>query len=166
MAEASEIKELMRQVVGANPNLPIIGTVVSVEGDSCTVQLSKALTVSDVKLKASIGGDGFMLLTPKKGSKVRLLSLTGSPDNFMLIAVNEVEKMEYKQDGLNIIADSTDGKVSVKNNEVSLFSILNDLAALLKKITVSTPNGPSGTPLPPTIQAVTAFEQKIGKLLK
>lgn len=166
MATPSEIKELIRKVVGANPNLPVSGTVVSVEGDVCTVKINDDLTVTDVKLKATVGGNNHIITTPKVGSHVKMLSLSGDADNFTVIKVNEIEKLEYKQDGLELTVDSTTGKVSLKNKEVSLFAILNDLAGLLKKLKVSTPNGPSGTPLPPTIQAIMKFEGDVKKILK
>lgn len=173
MAEPSEIKKAIRDIVGISPNLPVTGKVKSVEGDSCTVELKNGLSVSDVKLKATIGpstGSGqagdYLILTPKAGTKVVMLSQSGETNNFVVIKADEIEKVEYKQDGLNILIDSTDGKVSVKNGETSLVTIMNDLAALLKQLKVSTPNGPSGTPLPPTIQAITKFEQNVDKILK
>lgn len=166
MAELSEIKKLLREVVGANPNLPITGTVKSVENDTCTVELINGFTISDVKLKATVGGNNHIITTPKVGSSVKMLSLSEAGDNFTVIKIDELEKLEYKQDGLELVVDSTDGKVSVKNGEASLFGVFKDLSALLKQLKVSTPNGPSGTPLPPTIQAISKFETDLGKLLK
>lgn len=166
MSGVAEIKKLLREVVGVNPNLPVVGVVKSVGGDSCTVTLASGLDVSDVKLKATMGGDDYVVLTPKVGSIVTMLSLSGDVNNMVVVKMDEAEKMEYNQNGLVILADSTDGKVSIKNKSVSLFEILTDLKTLISQLTVSTPNGPSGTPLPPTIAALEQFETKFKQLLK
>lgn len=166
MATPSEIKAIIRELVDANPNLPITGIVQSVEGDSCTVKLKSGFVASDVKLKATIGNEDYVILTPKKGSTVVMISLSGSVDNLTVVKVDQLEKMEYSQGGLVILCDSTDGKVQIKNDQVSLLELLEDLKTLISKITVSTPNGPSGTPLPPTITALEQFETKFNKLLK
>lgn len=166
MATPSEIKEVIRQVVGANPNLPITGVVKSVEGDSCSVELSGGFVVTDVKLKATIGNSDYIIQTPKIGSTVVMLSLSGTLENLTLIKIDQLKKVEYSQGGLVILCDSTDGKVQIKNDQVSLLEIMKDLKTLISQITVSTPNGPSGTPLPPTIAALTQFETKFNQLLK
>lgn len=167
MDTPAQIKALIKQIVGANPNLPITGKVVSVEGESCTVEIISGLKVSDVKLKATISGqDNFILVTPKIGSSVIMLSSTGDLNNLTVIKADQFEKMEISQGGLIILIDSADGKISIKNNSVTLKEILTDLATLLKGIKVYTGVGPSGTPLPDSIQAITSFESKINQLLK
>lgn len=167
MDKLSEVKKRLKEIVGVNPNLPITAIVISVEGDSCTVELKSGLRLSDVKLKATIGGaTNYLTPTPKVGSTVVLISLSGNLDNLTIIKFDEIEKLSYKQDGLEFIVDSTDGKVSVKNETVSLLEILNDLATTLKQFKVFTPVGPSGTPLPPTILAIEQFETKFKQLLK
>ncbi|EGV44244.1 hypothetical protein BZARG_791 [Bizionia argentinensis JUB59] len=186
MADLGDIKKLLREVVGANPNLPIPATVISVSGDTCKVKLNSGLELTDVKLKATSNGDAnFVLITPKANSQVLLLSLSGGLENLTVIKVDDVEKLEYQQDGilvqvdsttpkvlvkvaeqLEILADGTDYKVSVKNNAASLVDVMQDLADLLKQLKVFTPAGPSGTPLPDSITAITQFETKFKQLLK
>ncbi|MBP4140015.1 hypothetical protein [Flavobacterium geliluteum] len=167
MDTPAEIKELIKQIVGANPNLPITGKVVSVEGESCTVKLISGLKVSDVKLKATINGqDDFILVTPKEGSSVIMLSSTGDLNNLTVIKADQFEKMEIRQGGLIMLVDSSDGKISIKNETVTLKEILTDLATLLKSIKVYTGVGPSGTPLPDSVLAIESFESKINQLLK
>ena len=56
-------------------------------------------------------------------------------------------------------------KASLKNDLTDLKTILKDLLTMVRSLTVSTAVGPSGTPLPPTIQAVTSLEQKVNNLL-
>src|SRR5690554_6826826 len=137
MATPSDIKKAFREIVGANPNLPITGIVKSVEGDSCTVTLPSGLVVSDVKLKATIGESDYIIQTPEIGSTVVMLSLSGSVDNLTVIKIDKLEKVEYSQGGLVILCDSTDGKVQIKNDQVSLLEIMKDLKTLISQITVS-----------------------------
>lgn len=55
-------------------------------------------------------------------------------------------------------------KAALKNDQTDLKTILKEFVSALKSLTVSTSTGPSGTPLPPTIQAATKIEQLITKL--
>jgi len=167
MADLKELKKLIREIVGANSNLPITATVVSVQGESCTVELSSGLVLTDVKLKATISeGNNYMKLVPKKGSTVLLLSLSGDLSNLTVIKVDEIEKLEFKQDGLEILIDSTDGKLEIKNEQVSFKEILADLTSLLNQFKVNTPAGPSTNIMPDTVVLIDAFETKFKQLLK
>jgi hypothetical protein len=65
-----------------------------------------------------------------------------------------------------VIIDSTDKKVSIKNADTSLLQLFGDLKSIIEQLTVSTPNGPSGTPLPPTLQALAQFDLDYKKLFK
>ncbi|OBX20956.1 MULTISPECIES: hypothetical protein [Bizionia] len=167
MADLSDVKKLLREVVGANPNLPITATVLSVTGDRCKVKLKSGLELTDVKLKATINdSENYILVTPKANSKVQILSLSGRLDNMTVIKVDEVEKIEIVQGELDIIIDSTDNKVGVKNSVCSLKDLFQEFADLLKQLKVYTPAGPSGTPLPDSILAITQLETKFNQLLK
>lgn len=166
MGDFTEIKKKLKEIVAANSNLPISGVVEAVSGDSCSVKIKSGLVLTDVKLKATIGNEDYLILTPKVGSNVLLLSLSGDLENLTVIKVDQLEKMEYSQGGLIVLADSEDGKVSIKNGQASFVDILSDLATLLKQIKVSTGVGPSGTPLPDSIVAIEQFETKINQLLK
>lgn len=165
--DLKDVKRLLREVVGANPNLPITATIKSVEGDHCAVELKSGLVLSDVKLKATITeGEDFVRMIPKAGSTVLLLSLSGNLDNLTVIKMDEMEKLEYSQNGLKVIVDCNDGKVAIQNESVSLKEILTLLATLLKGLKVFTPVGPSGVPLPDTITKINEFETKFNQLLK
>lgn len=162
-----ELKRLMREVVGAVTNLPITGKVISIEGDTCTVEILSGLRLSDVKLQATSNGDAnHTTLIPIVGSTVLMLSLSGDVDNLTVIKVDEVEQMKYSQQGLEVLIDSKDKKVSIRNEEVSLVEILGDLSDLLKEFKVYTPVGPSGVPLPDVITKIEGFETKFKTLLK
>lgn len=185
MDKPSELKKRIREIVGANPNLPLTGVVEAVENDYCTVALKSGLPVSDVKLKATISnGNDYLKLIPKVGSTVVMISLTGDENNLTIIKIDEAEKIEYNQNGLEILIDSidskvsikknglevlidgSDSKVSIKNDQVSLIDVFSDLATLLKQLKVFTPAGPSGTPLPDTIAAIVQLELNFNQLLK
>ena len=139
----------------------------SIQENSCNVQLLSGLVVSDVKLQATANdNENFTRITPKIGSTVLMVSLDGSLSNLTIIKVDEVERIEYKTDGLEVTIDGTDGKVSVKNNGYSLLTAMNDLAKIIKTLKVHTPVGPSGLPLPDSLTAVALFETNIKTLLK
>lgn len=167
MADIREIREMIRKIVGAEMNLPITGTVTSLNGQSCTMKLKSGFKPSGVKLKATITetADG-LIVYPKVGSTVLALPLNGSLDNMVIIKVNEAERISYIQDGLEVLFDSTDKKISIKNETVSLFDVCNELTALLKVFKVFTPVGPSGIPLPDTVAAIEQVETKFNQLLK
>lgn len=165
--KGTEIKNKLREIVGANPNLPIQAEVTSLEDDTCSVILASGLELNDVRLKASIGGDdNYFIQRPKIGSKVILLSITGNLDDLMIIKIDEVENFEFSQNGLEILIDSEDGKVKVKNSETSLLEIFQKNVDLLKIFKVFTPSGPSGTALPNVVLKINEFETEFKKLLK
>ena len=56
------------------------------------------------------------------------------------------------------------GKINIYNDEATLKALLEDIISTIETITVSTGVGPSGTPLPPTLQKVTAIKSDITKL--
>lgn len=163
----SEIKSKLKEVVGANPNYPITGTVTIINGETCSVKLVSGLVISDVRLKATVSeGDDYLLLEPVIGSEVLMLSSDGTLSNLSVIKVDKVAKFTFSQSGLKVVFDSTDKKVNIENANANFKEILTDLATLLKQLKVFTPNGPSGVPLPPTITAITQFESKVNQLFK
>lgn len=147
--------------------IPLFNAVVkSIEGESCTIELD-GLDIDEVRLKATINEeDDYILLSPKVGSMVLVGSLTGDLSDLAVLKVDQVEKLEYKQNGLEILVDSTDGKLQVKNEDISFVDVFQALTNLLKQFKVFTPTGPSGTPLPDTITALTQFETTFKKILK
>lgn len=167
MDKAAQVKALLKEIIGAVPFLPILGEVTAVSGETCSVKIASGLELTDVKLKATINGNtDYLLLTPVIGSTVMMLSNTGTLENMTVIKVDQAQKMEYAQGGLKILADGTDGKVSIKNNDTSLKDIFEDQATFLQQLKVSTSTGPSGTPLPDTIQAIVQWKVKFNKLIK
>ncbi len=167
MDKVAELRNKMRQVVGANPNLPISGTVAEVTGETCTVQLLGGLKVTDVKLKSVVSeADQELLIVPADNSKVLLISADGTLRNLYVIKVDQVKQWILKTGSLQIQFDGSDNKVLVKNEQTGLYQLFELLVELLKQFKVYTPTGPSGTPLPDTILSIEVVETKFKQLLK
>lgn len=167
MDKISKIRKSIREVAGIQLNLPFTAKVTAVQNETCSVELKSGLKLTDVKLKATINeGADYIVLKPKVGSMVVMISLSGELDNLTVIKIDSIEKIEVKQGTLDLMIDSGDGKVQLKNGAVSLVDVFTELATTLKQLKVFTPVGPSGIPLPPTILKITEFETKIKQLLK
>lgn len=167
MDKIAEIKKSLKEVVGANPNYPIAGTVTAITGETCSVKVVSGLVLSDVKLNATVvESSDFLLLIPMVGSDVLMLSGDGTLSNLYVIKIDQIESFKFSQSGLKVEFDSTDKKVLIANESTNLKQLLQDLSELLKTFQVFTPAGPSGTPLPTTISKITAFETSFKSLLK
>ncbi len=140
--------------------------VKSIEGDTCTITYAE-LDIDEVKLNAS-GGEisNKLIITPKVGTMALIGSLSGDFRELVLLKCDEPEIISYTYGGLEVLIDSTDKKVSIKNNDTSLLDLFGEIKSIIEQLTVSTPSGPSGTPLPPTILSLTEFELNINKLFK
>ena len=159
------LKENIRKIVAANPNLPIDGTVTKVTGDTCSV-LVNDFEVSDIRLKATADGSDNLLIIPKVGSRVLMLSTDGTIGNLTVIKCDVAERILYNEQGLVVEIDSTTGKVKVQNESTSLKDLFQQLTDLLKQLKVFTPAGPSGTPLPDSIVRIEQFETDFKTILK
>jgi hypothetical protein len=148
-------------------NIPLFNaTVKSIEGESCTITIDD-LELDEVRLKATINGNANkIIVTPAVGSMVLVGSLTGDLKDLAIIATDEIEKLEYEQDGLKLLIDSTDGKISISNTTISVKDVFQQLTDLLKAFKVYTPAGPSGTALPDVVLLINAFETAFKAILK
>lgn len=161
-----EVKRLIREIVGAVPNLPIQAVVTKVENFTISAKIGE-LEIDNILLKTQVeNNDNFMVQRPKVGSPVTLLSVDGTLNSLQVVKINEVEEFEYHHNGLTVKLDGKDGKLIVKNKEVDLYQLMSDLATIVKQLKVYTAVGPSGTPLPDTIARVELFEQDFKQLLK
>lgn len=171
--DISEIKRLLREIVLKSNNNTIAGgqqvfsgTVKSVEGTSCTLTID-SLDLPDVRLRATLNdSNDELLITPKVGSYALAMTVTGNLDDLMIIKCDQIEKIEFKQSGLQVVIDSTDGKVSVKNNSVSLLDLYDAVFDIITNLKVTTPSGPSTGLLPDTVTSLTQFKTKYKQLLK
>jgi hypothetical protein len=167
MSELREIRQRIRDISGLNDlGAPFFtATVTSVTDKDCSVMFG-TLELTGVKL-FSIGAPGTMLIKPKKDSTVTVADLSqGKLRDLVIIKADEVELIKYDQDGLVVEIDSVSGKVDVKNDKTSLTKLMTSIHDIISKLQVSTPNGPSGTPLPPTVTALEKFKTDFQNLLK
>lgn len=166
MTAPEQIKQLIQSLVKI-PTIVVMGEVTKIESETCSIKLATGLELPDVQLKQSIdGSENFFIRKPKKGSQLTAISLDGSLSNLMMLEASEYESVSYVQDGLEFTMDSKTGKFTIKNDQYNMYDLVADLCSAIKQLTVSTPNGPSGTPLPPTIQAIVQIETKFKQLLK
>ena len=98
----AKLKANIREIVGANPNLPVDGTVTAVSGDTCSVKFNDGFEVSDIRLKASADGSDNLLIIPKVGSRVLMLSTDGTIGNLTVIKCDVAERILYNEQGLVI----------------------------------------------------------------
>lgn len=165
----ADIKKKLKEVVGANPNFPIVATVTAIDGESCSIKLVSGLELSDVRLSATVTESAdYLLLVPAVGSDVLVLSGDGTLSNLYVIKVDKVAKFKFSQNGLKVDFDSTDKKVSIENESVSLKSLFSDLANILTnlKVGVLTEGAPSGTITPDVVALVNQFSTSVNSLLK
>jgi hypothetical protein len=165
MDTPAAIKKALIELIGANPNLPITATIVSIENDTCTIKLLSGLELSDVRLKATIADDADnFLITPKKGSEVMVMSQTGALSGLVVIKVDAVEKINYKKGTFEFEIDGTTGKVLLKKGSLNFGNLVTDFITEMKTAIITTPAGP-GAMAPSTITKLTALDLKFKQLL-
>lgn len=166
MDKYKELAEALKAHSREPVNNMMYAEVKSVEGDTCTITYA-GIDIADVRLKATgAGGDDKLIIAPKAGTMALVGSLSGKLTDLVVLKVDEPEVISYTFGGLEVIIDSTDKKVSIKNDQVSLLDLMSSLKSIIEQLTVATPAGPSGTPLPPTITALAQFEMDFNNLLK
>ncbi|NDP26462.1 MAG: hypothetical protein GZ087_03405 [Flavobacterium sp.] len=165
MDVAAEIKKVLKEVLGANPNLPITATVVSVEGNTCAVKLLSGLVLSDVRLSATINDDvDCFLIVPKIDSEVIIMSQTGELSGLMVVKVDAVEKISYKKSDFEFVIDGTTKKVTLKNAGANLGVLIGNLIDTISGAQIICPNGP-GTINPTTIGQLTQIKTMFNIIL-
>lgn len=166
MTEYRDIREKLRSIAETGKAVPFrVGEVTKVSDKECSVMIG-TLEITGVKL-FSVIDQGGLLIKPKKGTMVTMVDLSnGLLRDLVVIKTDHAEKVLYDQDGLIVEIDSTSGKIDISNRSTSLTKLLTSLYDIISKLTVSTPNGPSGTPLPPTITALEKFKTDFQQLLK
>lgn len=124
-----------------------------------------------VVLQSTTGANNSFIL-PSVGTQVVCWLESGK--NIALGAVfsdsepvpGEAKAEGYYQQVGEMTFQISDNKASLKNASNDLKTLLNDILSAIQNLTVSTPMGPSGTPLPPTVQAVQKAVQDLNNLLK
>ena len=162
---ATKLKQALKEVIGANPNLPITAKVVSIQETTCTVELVGELKISDVRLCATINEDADgLVIIPKIGSEVVIMSQTGTLSGMMVVKVDAVETITYKKADFEFIVDGTTGKVTLKKSGANFGGLMNELIDAISSAQIITPSGP-GTINPTTVAQLTAIKTKFNLIL-
>lgn len=165
MGKEVEIKQAFKKLFGDVPNSFLRGVVTAISGQTCNVQLPSGLIVEGVKLKAVITEDeDYVIETPVLNSDVLL---TGTLDDLVVLKCDKVQKYEFYQNGLKIIYDASDKKISIQNDQVNLLDVLLEFTNHFKQdYKQFTSNGPTSGAIPTSVQAITTIENKFKQLLK
>ncbi|HLO38374.1 MAG TPA: hypothetical protein VK173_07790 [Lacibacter sp.] len=113
--------------------------VKSVEADdTITVELSSELEIEGVRLRAVVKDGAKLVIEPKIGSTVQIAAIDNSKE-FIVVAVEEFEKITIEKDGLEITIDD---KIEIKNGLNSLKSVLDKIIEACQVIVVAQGNNP------------------------
>ena len=165
MDTAAEIKQALSKALGITPNLAITATVVSVENDTGTVKLLSELVLSDVRLKATISDDeDSFLIVPKIDSEVILMSQTGALSGLMVLKVDAVESIRYKNGDFEFLVDGATGKVTLRKSSANFGALVSDLIKEISNAIILTPAGP-GQIATSTKGKLTALDTKFKTIL-
>lgn len=158
---------LKQNLFGPDKVILFNAEVKSIQGESCTVAVGD-LELTDVRLKATINeASDYLMQIPAVGSMVLCGDMSGGDlREVCVLKIDKLEKLVLKQSGLDVLIDTTDGKIHIENEGTGLLQLFNALADILKTLKVFTPAGPSGTPLPTTITKIQQFETNFKQLLK
>jgi len=165
MSESRKIREKIREIAGSNGIAHFTAYVTKVSDSDCTIKIGD-LEIEHVKL-FSIDTKGSLTIKPKVNTVVTVADLSdGQLRDLTLVKVDIPETIKYSENGLEVEIDSVEKKIDIKNSSISLTKLFTELYDIISKLTVSTPNGPSGTPLPPTITSLEKFKTDFQTLLK
>lgn len=116
------------------------------------------------KYNVDINKEGFIAKSAIKDDKVQFTHTITDEEckiEFKDIIFTLKEKLAVLQQGEDTKVELKEGKVAIINSGTGMNDILSLLVDTIEKLTVATSMGPSGTPLPPTIQATTQLKQKL-----
>lgn len=118
------------------------------------------------KYNVDINKESFTAKSAIKGDEVQFTHTITDEEyriEFKDVIFSLKEKLAVLQQGENTKIELKDGKVAIINSGTGMNDILSLLVDTIEKLTVATSMGPSGTPLPPTIQATTQLKQKLNQ---
>lgn len=118
------------------------------------------------KYNVDINKESFTAKSAIKGDEVQFTHTITDEEyriEFKDVIFSLKEKLAVLQQGEDTKIELKDGKVAIINSGTGMNDILSLLVDTIEKLTVATSMGPSGTPLPPTIQATTQLKQKLNQ---
>ena len=104
----TEIKNKIRAMQGQRTPLLLTGKVESVDGETCTVSVGE-LKLTGVRLRSVVNGEASkLLITPKTGSYVTVIDLSGELRETEVLGYSEIEAIDIKTSGdININCNGT-----------------------------------------------------------
>ena len=139
MDNYTEIKNKIRAMVGKNTPLLLTGKVESVSGETCTVSIGD-LTLTDVRLRSVINGEqSRLLITPKQGSYVTLIDLSGELRETEVIGYSQIEAIDIQGTDadpvkVTINGGHNDGLVKIQELKDNLDAIKSYLSTMKSAI--------------------------------
>ena len=152
-----DVKELLKTIVGVNPNLPLTAKVIGVNDKTVSIELANGLQLSDVRLTATGTDDQEgLIIEPKIGSDILVMSQTGKLSELFVIKVNEIKSIRYVDEDFKVEIDANQKKVGVKNATGNLGALTAQLIDEIVNlnIVVSTPDGPGTGSVNPAQQTI------------
>ena len=144
MNPLNEIRKSICTMVSKRGVVAFTAQVVSVDGECCTVDYD-GLQVSDVRLRAVVNGEqSKILVTPKVGSYVMVVSLTDDMTQLIVSAFSDVDKIEIDTGKIVLNGGQNGGIVNI----TQLTQKLNDMVNMFNTHThaVTTIGGPTAQP--------------------
>lgn len=117
-----------------------IGKVQKIEGNFCSVEREELPELLDVRLHSVIAEmENYFLIVPKIDSEVVVAEIENAPGESTIIQYSEIEEMTCKIQGLEFVIK--EGKITIKNEQSNLKTILGDLFSQLDNAIITTPSG-------------------------
>lgn len=146
MSKASDIMGAIRAIAygGSGKQVHLVGKVKSVEGESCTVDIA-GLEIDEVRLTAvNDGGEGKLVVTPKVGSYVLMVDLSGGELRDVAVLVfTEVEKIEAACEEIVLNGGENGGLVNIEQLKQWMQNVEADMQTL-KELLFASPIAGNG----------------------
>lgn len=155
--QTEEIKKGLEQLaLRFGPAAIQPATVKSIDADdTITVELSSDLEIEGVRLRSVVKSGDKVVIEPKVGSVVQIAAIDNSKE-FIVVAVEEIEKITIQKGTLLIVVDD---KLEVKKGSDSLSKIITDMILEINKIVVLVGTSPN-------VAALTAIDVRQKLFLK
>ncbi len=151
MGTESDIKKAIRGIVGGRGPLLWVGQVLSVDGDTCSVNIED-ITIEGVRLRSvTDGSEEGLMIVPKVNSYVVVADI-GKENlaNMVVVAFGDI-------DGVSIKGGKNGGLVNIETLKRWMANVerdLNTLKTLLSTTPVAGNGAPLGAVFNPTTQSV------------
>lgn len=147
----ANLKDLLRELLNEDKMIPVVCRVKSVEGNTVLLEPLNGTVEFEARIQADeIPG---LKIIPEADSIV----IAGYCENGNIpyvILYSKIKEIDL------VVTD----KILIANKTNSLGSILTELCTALETLTVTTPMGPSGTPI--NIAQISSVKNKLQNLLK